>query len=225
MPEKKLLRTGDGSFTLACEAINETYHSRHGALQESRYVYLQKGLAYWHQQNPSATHCNIFEMGFGTGLNALLAAQYGLQNQFFITLESIENDPLEATLQERLGLYQFFVDHFKKEDVLRFLSEEWNHVMEPFSSFKLCKRTIDYFEWKPSFGIDLIFYDAFGSHAQSEMWEKTALERCVKGLRPGGVWVSYCAKGSVRRALGELGLQVERLEGPPGKREMIRAVK
>ena len=222
---KNILRTRDGSQTLFVESKSETYHSKHGALQESKYVYINKGLDYWWSCNPQATRCRVFEMGFGTGLNALLAARYALTSTHDIYFESVENDPLPLSTHQALGLFNHFDDLGDGTILLDSLTEKWNTPHQWFPNFRLYKNQIDYFQWHASHTFDIIFYDAFGAHAQGEMWEIDALQRAVACLDLGGVWVSYCAKGSVRRNLKSLGLEVARLPGPPGKREMLRAIK
>ena len=225
MIAKKPFQTRDGSFSLACEGLNETYHSRHGALQESEYIYRDKGIRFWHEHHPMASQCAIFEMGFGTGLNALLAAQYAKQYSLSIHYEAVEKDPLSSALLEQLQISNHFKDLGDTKTLLKVLTEDWNKNKAFFTDFWLHKKQTDYFQWMPEKGIDVIFYDAFGAHAQGEMWEADALARALSGLNKGGVWVSYCAKGSVRRALEDAGLKVNRLSGPPGKREMLQAIK
>lgn len=225
MTEKKRIKTADGTFSLMLENLKETYHSRHGALQESRYVYIEKGLKHWKEFNPHATECHVFEMGFGTGLNALLAADFAQQHTLPLYFESIENDPLSSEVHEQLGYTALFPHLGSTKERAELLQNAWNREF-PFSAYFNCfKKKQDYFQWQSKSEFDLIFYDAFGAHAQSEMWEEKALQIAVAKLKKGGVWVSYCAKGSVRRALQSLGLEVERLPGPPGKREMLRATK
>lgn len=222
---KKIILTKDGTPTLAIDSLKETYHSRHGAIQESSYVYIEKGLSYWLAAHPESKTCNIFELGFGTGLNALLTAQHTQHYGCQILYESIENDPLPANTHADLGFCNLFHEMGSQETILDILSNHWDIPIALVTNFSLHKKEIDYFEWQGTQAYDVIYYDAFGSHAQNEMWEKPALERVIAKLNKGGVWVSYCAKGSVRRALAALGLKVERLAGPPGKREMLRAVK
>ena len=225
MTEKKRIKTADGTFSLMLENLKETYHSRHGALQESRYVYIEKGLKHWKEFNPHATECHVFEMGFGTGLNALLAADFAQQHTFPLYFESVENDPLTPEVHEQLGYVALFPHLGSEKERAELLQNTWNRELSFSAYFNCFKKRQDYFLWQSKSEFDLIFYDAFGAHAQAEMWEEKALQIAVAKLKKGGVWVSYCAKGSVRRALQSLGLEVERLPGPPGKREMLRATK
>ena len=225
MTEKKLFKTADGTFSLALENHKETYHSRHGALQESRYVYIEKGLAHWKENNPKPIECRVFEMGFGTGLNALLAADFAHQYTFPVYFETVENDPLISEVHGQLGYTALFPLLGSEKDRMELLQNAWDRELQFSTYFNCFKKQQDYFQWESQSEFDLIFYDAFGAHAQSEMWEEEALQIAVAKLKKGGVWVSYCAKGSVRRALQSLGLEVERLPGPPGKREMLRATK
>ena len=225
MKEKKIFITADGTPSLALDSVKETYHSRHGALQESRYVYIDKGLKYWDSNHPGSKFCSVFEMGFGTGLNALLAAEYATNHKQSLYFESVENDPLASSIHAELGYASLFPDLENEAARMELLQEYWDTPQKFSSYFNYYKKNQDYFQWDSDRTFNVIFYDAFGAQAQSEMWEEKALTRAVEKLTPGGVWVSYCAKGSVRRTLQALGLIVERLPGPPGKREMLRASK
>jgi len=224
MMERKKIITGDGSVSLHVPTLNQTYHSRHGALTEAQYVYIQQGLAFWHQQT-QASSVSVFEMGFGTGLNALLAAAYAEQQQLSIYYETLEKYPLSP---EELSSMDY--DQLLKGDTttqifhqIHQCSWEVTQAVPPF--FELLKKKMGVEEYASKTLFDLIFYDAFGHHAQPELWGTERMQKCYELLRPNGVWVSYCAKGSVRRSLQEVGFVVERLPGAPGKREMLRAVK
>jgi tRNA U34 5-methylaminomethyl-2-thiouridine-forming methyltransferase MnmC len=197
---KKIIKTGDGSPSLYIDQLNETYHSKHGAITESDYVYIKKGFAYWLDLNNQRAPRVLCEY------------------------VSVEKYPLSIDEVQSLGMkdalpspeHHHFFDQLHEVDWGQNLSQ---------SDFVFKKLEQDFFSVALDQSFDILFYDAFGYHAQSEMWQEKALQKCYDLLQPGGVWVSYCAKGSVRRCLEKIGFSVERLEGPPGKREMLRAIK
>ena len=221
--QKKIIKTKDGSPSIFVNELNETYHSKHGALTESDYVYINRGLSYW-LENSNRKELQIFEMGLGTGINAYLSYIFSMHHELSVDYVSIEKFPLTQNEIESLKMketlpeaqYLHFFDQLHKL--------EWNSINR-VSNFSFQKINGDFFEMKLRQDFDVLFYDAFGYHAQSEMWGENALEICFNLLKPGGIWVSYCAKGQVRRDLEKVGFSVERLAGPPGKREMLRAIK
>lgn len=221
--QRKIISTADGSPSLFVEDLKETYHSRHGAVTESAHVYIKKGLSFWYENHQKDT-VRIFEMGWGTGLNTYLTYLFfaGKENSCEYTavekypLNQMELQALEMKKSLPASQHHAYFDQMHQQPWEQFLS--LHHFM-----FK--KRQDDFLTMKISQTFDLVYYDAFGHHAQSEMWQEPALKKCYDIMEPHGVWVSYCAKGSVRRTLQNIGFAVERLEGPPGKREMLRAIK
>ncbi len=201
----KLITTSDGSHSLLNTELDETYHSRHGAVQESMHVFIRNGLEYL-----PLDEVNIFEVGFGTGLNALLAAQSGKK----INYTSIEAFPLEEEVYSQLN--------YEPKDLL--LKLHRNSQLET-RNFKLNKihTTLQSIQLEPVYNI--IFYDAFAPSKQPEMWELPMIEKACNALMPGGLFVTYCAKGQLKRDLKSLGMEVETLAGPPGKKEMVRGTK
>ena len=217
---KKKIITADGSFSVFDSVLNETYHSINGALTESLHVYINSGLLFWkNKMKKQSNFCNIFEMGFGTGLNALLAKRFSDQKKFKVNFFSIEKFPLSSSLYNSI----------KPIDVS--LSEEkifkapWNKKFLISKFFTITKIKGDYLDFNYRKSFDIVFYDPFGYNTQPNLWSKKALKISFDLLNKGGVWVSYCSKGKVRRDLLELGMKVHRLDGPPGKREIIRAIK
>lgn len=219
--KKKWVLTKDGSDTLKIENLKETYHSLHGAITETEFVYLEKGLRFWQNANPKS-NCSIFEMGYGTGLLAYLT--FLNNSEMLIDLTSIEAYPLSLTDYKRLN-YNELLNSKSAISFLSFSQLSWETDHKLTSKFKLTKHQTLFEKFSGNHSFDLIYYDAFAAHAQPDLWEKRCMKKCYDLLNKGGVWVSYCAKGSVRRALQEVGFTVERLPGPPGKREMLRAVK
>lgn len=215
----KIIITGDGSHSLLNEALDETYHSRHGAVQESLYVFIEKGFNdILEKQNPESMA--ILEVGFGTGLNALLTLAEATKKNINVSYTSIETYPINREVWETLN----------HPDPLGLFYElhqcPWEKWVEINPYFKLLKReqSLQHVELVPE-QFELVYFDAFAPNKQPEMWELPMLEKVVKALKPGGIFITYCAKGQLKRDLKALGMVVESLPGPPGKREMVRAVK
>ena len=218
------IQTEDGSWTYRIEGLKETYHSRSGAVTESQFVYVDAGLSYWIQNNASS-NCRILELGYGTGLMSYLSFLAGTNQEKELHYTSIEAYPI---CLEELGLLAYQKYFESKKNLLgfnAFSNLAWEEVHKVSTFFWLTKNKIRFEEFKSSTPFDVIYYDAFGAHAQPELWEPRWMKKCYDLLAPNGVWVSYCAKGSVRRGLAAAGFEVARLPGPPGKREMLRGVK
>ncbi|MBL6663699.1 MAG: tRNA (5-methylaminomethyl-2-thiouridine)(34)-methyltransferase MnmD [Flavobacteriales bacterium] len=216
----KIIATNDGSKTLKITKWNEHYHSTHGAISEAQHVYIKNGL-----DRIKSKEISIFEMGFGTGLNTFMTYLYGLKNQRTINYYAIEKEPLSLELVNQLD-YVDLLDAFSEEHIFNKLhTSSWDMLTDISTHFHLFKihNTIQKYEFDTTF--DLIFYDAFGFRVQPELWQKDIFEKLVKSLKRGGVLVTYCAKGEVKRILKSLGMEVESLAGPPGKKEMIRAIR
>jgi tRNA U34 5-methylaminomethyl-2-thiouridine-forming methyltransferase MnmC len=221
MSHLEIITTSDGSHSLLNKNLNETYHSHHGALQESVHVFINQGLKFLLSKSPASV--NIFEVGFGTGLNALLTLQLALRDNISITYTSVEAFPLEKNVWEKLNYAT------APEDAAHFQAlheAPWNSQVQINSRFTLMKllQTLQETTLAPS-AYNLIYFDAFAPNKQPEMWELSVLRKIAESMTIGGVFVTYCAKGQLKRDLKTLGLQVETLEGPPGKKEMVRALK
>lgn len=222
MQDLRIITTADGSNSVLNTHMNETYHSTHGAIQESQYVFIEKGLDFVTRLN-SLQHINILEIGFGTGLNTLLALQYSRLHDKTIYYETLEAYPLEESVWAELN----YAVRLKDQKGYRQLHQTpWDHPEAIAPTFTLYKREERLQEVKlEGERFDIIFYDAFAPSKQPELWEKEILARVLHALKPQGVFVTYCAKGQLRRDLMALGIMVEKLPGPPGKREMIRGIK
>lgn len=215
----RIIESGDGSHTLRVEALNENYHSHKGAIRESLHVFIEKGLGCFEKDAP----IRILEVGFGTGLNALLTWLHRSERAIHYT--ALEAYPLESELVSRLN-YPDLIEGERMADRFQQLHQAaWNQSVELASGFELNKKHIRLEEFQSKEGFDLIYYDAFAPHAQPELWEQVIWNQVAGLMNPGGVLVTYCAKGQVRRDMQAAGLETERLEGPPGKREMLRARK
>ncbi|MBT8303205.1 MAG: tRNA (5-methylaminomethyl-2-thiouridine)(34)-methyltransferase MnmD [Bacteroidia bacterium] len=218
--QRKIITTADGSKTIYLPEWNEHYHSKHGAIQEANHVFIEKGLFHVSQMSK---RISILEMGFGTGLNALItfleAKKLGLQ----IDYTGVEAYPVGKEEMNSLNYAEHFNDRGIKE-VFKMLHDiPWQERNEITNNFSLTKRKQFFFEITDEDQFDLIYFDAFGPRVQPELWTKEIFKKMFLALKHNGVLVTYSAKGSVRRNMLEVGFAVERLPGPPGKREMLRA--
>lgn len=216
----KLIETGDGSSSLELEGTDETYHSRHGAVTESNHVFIRHGI----DSISSKAQISVFEMGFGTGLNALLAQEWAEENNVPVSMTSIEAFPLEAEIWKKLN----YVDlNEANSKIWKSIHESpWAERTRISKNFELLKMHAKLEDWAPEIKtFDIVFYDAFGPKTQAELWELSALQKMHDSLKTKGVFVTYCAQGQFKRNLAQLGFKIESLPGPPGKREMTRAIK
>lgn len=219
-----LYETKDGSKTLLNTTLNETYHSRNGAIQESLHVFVKAGLEHFLHQNPSIAHIAILEIGFGTGLNALLTLQKQLDNPHIsIYYEAIETFPLLYHQVKELEYLEQIKDARLASLFEQMHKVEWNKAFALSPNFTLHKRKISLTEFVSKEQFNLVYFDAFAPNVQPEMWQIEQLEKIRKVMLSDAIFVTYCAKGQLRRDLKELGFEVEKLAGPPGKREMTRA--
>lgn len=213
--------TEDGSHTIYLPEIDEHYHSFHGAFQESRHVYIENGLLSTHMNEIS-----ILEIGFGTGLNAYLTYCYAIGKNLKINYLGIEKYPLSASEYLRLNYpATIFSEHSLAFEKMH--QADWDKVTAISSEFKLQKLNADLltyqFDSHPKF--DLVYYDAFAPVKQPEMWTDELLHRIAATVKKDGILVTYCAKGTVRRAFSAAGFLMERLPGPAGKKEILRGKK
>jgi tRNA U34 5-methylaminomethyl-2-thiouridine-forming methyltransferase MnmC len=219
--ETKIIFTEDGSSSLYVPELNEHYHSTHGAITESMHVFIEAGLL-----PIDKPEINIFEIGFGTGLNALLAYDFARKNQKLIRYQSIELFPLKMKEVEQLN-YPDFVEFEDAVSIFHKMHDcSWDAENEIASFFHLHKIEKDARDF--SFGencADVIFFDAFGPDVQPKLWTKSMFVQMFGLLKRGGVLVTYSAKGQLKRDLKAAGFKIEPLPGPPGKRQMTRARK
>lgn len=218
----RVITTRDGSHSLFNEELKETYHSVHGAVQESKHVFIKSGLDYFIQQFTPAS-IQILEIGFGTGLNALLTLQQCFEKKHTIHYSSIEAFPIEEALWQELNYAESAI---AKEWFEKIHRATWNVPVELSSYFNLKKiqNTIQQITLESN-KYDIVYFDAFAPNKQPEMWELPMLQKIYDAMSQQSIFVTYCAKGQLKRDLKSLGFQVESIQGPPGKREMIRAIK
>jgi tRNA U34 5-methylaminomethyl-2-thiouridine-forming methyltransferase MnmC len=249
-----IIITKDGSETIRKEGSGITYHSIHGALGESNHVYIEAGLEYWLKENPSAKSVRIFEMGFGTGLNALLTAINAEELELNIIYTSIEIDPLlpdevnSLNYGELLNAKDLFkkihsapwknitsltrANHGDLESEPDFSGDHYtnsnsitNGITQIHDFFVLEKRIENILDFTDSSQYDIIYFDAFAPTAQPELWTEEVFSKMYSILAPGGCLVTYCSKSIIRRAMMAAGFHVTKPPGPWGKREMVRALK
>lgn len=217
----QIINTSDGSNTIYVPEMNEQYHSVNGAITESKYVYIEKGFNFCPTKNVV-----VFEVGFGTGLNCLLTALQAEKEKRQTAYITIEKYPLEKSITTQLNYGSLISSeaqlYFEKIHYCK-----WNKTVdltEYFSIKKIGADLTDYvFEEVEKFNV--IYFDAFGPDKQPEMWTPLIFNKISVKTAPGGVLVTYSAKGEVRRQLSASGFEMERLPGPPGKNQMLRGIK
>jgi tRNA U34 5-methylaminomethyl-2-thiouridine-forming methyltransferase MnmC len=212
-----IITTDDGSHTLSVPSLGESYHSRFGAIQESRHVFLEHG---FHATGKSPLR--ILETGFGTGLNALLTLLAAGETGRKVFYTALELYPVPVETISQLNYPRLL--ETGEEIFLRMHSLPWEKDQPVTEHFTLLKIRDDLVTCNLKGPYDLVYFDAFSAEAQPELWTPQVFQKIGRTLTPGAILVTYAAKGSVRRALEQSGFRVERLPGPPGKREMIRAV-
>jgi len=218
----RLVETRDGSHTLLHEEYGVTFHSRYGAIQESRHVFLEAGL---HPRALEKKELFVLEVGFGTGLNAFLTWLDAESHGWRIHYVAVEAHPLTLDLAHQLNYAQQLDRPEWQDRFLQLHRAPWNEVLALSPAFQLEKiqARLEELRFPPRF--DVVFFDAFAPGAQPELWEEPIFRMLYEALLPGGVLSTYCAKGAVKRILRAVGFEVEALPGPPGKREMTRALK
>lgn len=219
----KLIKTDDGSFTLFVSELNEHYHSTFGAVNESRHIFINAGFNYF--KNISE-QINIFELGFGTGLNAFLTLFRARKNKQKVNYTAIEPDPLNKNLFPRLNYFDFIKDKNAEKIFLRLHQNDRNkhtEISKGFFLLKIKSKIEDVILESDKY--HLVYFDAFAPKVQPELWTEQIFQKVYNSMRNNGVLVTYSAKGMVKRNMISAGFKVEKLPGPRGKREFIRAVK
>jgi len=218
--QRKLILTSDGSHTVSLPELNVTYHSIHGAIQESRHVFIEAGLK--GLSLGEANNLGIFEAGFGTGLNALLTIIEAERLKRNVYYETVEQFPMNGDETSLLN----YCTQLDREDLQPIFEQlhscEWEQKINITSNFIFKKTRTNLLTFETSERFELIYFDAFAPNVQPELWTKEIFEKMFALLEPGGILVTYCSKGDARRAMQAAGFIVEKLPGPKGKREMIR---
>lgn len=219
---REIIATGDGSKTIHIPAWNEQYHSIHGAIQEAKHVYIDMGLRPLLEQT-SEDAITLLEIGFGTGLNALLTQLLATREKRIIRYVGVDAFPVKPEEVQALNYSEELC--IPADSVMALHASTWEHHHQYGPYFTLFKTNQLVESLQLACKFNLIYYDAFGARVQPELWTVELFASMYALLQPAGVLVTYAAKGSVRRAMVEVGFSVERLKGPPGKREMLRATK
>ncbi len=220
---RTLITTADGSHSIAVKELDENYHSVHGAIQESEHVFIDAGL------KALSTELNdiyIFEMGFGTGLNAFLTYLYTKNTGVRVHYTAIEAYPITTDFALQLN-YLNQLNAREHQAVFNALHQcEWSEKQQITPNFHLTKVQDSLEECSlPNEQFHLVYYDAFAPSAQPELWEEAIFSKIYASMQNKGILTTYCAKGSVKRTLKKVGFTIEKLPGPIGKREMTRAWK
>lgn len=213
--------TADGSNTLFNETIGEHYHSKHGALQESKHVFIDAGLKH---VAANQREISILEIGFGTGLNFLLTLEYAAANNLELKYTGLEAFPLELEALKSTGYQQYVPENIWNSLENNYLNALTTPViLLPGQELTIPHITLDQFQSPATF--DLVYYDAFSVQHQPEMWSDEIIAHTCSFLKPGGTFVTYAITGKLKRALKSNGFTIEKLPGAPGKREMLRGTK
>ncbi|UYZ62555.1 tRNA (5-methylaminomethyl-2-thiouridine)(34)-methyltransferase MnmD [Hymenobacter weizhouensis] len=216
--------TADGSSTLYVPALNEHYHSTHGAVQEAQHVYLSAGLE--PVLAAATAPVRVLEVGFGTGLNALLTLQRSLTAPVRVEYDTLEKYPLPPAVIEQLGVERYILNPELQEFHRQLHAAPWNEPVALTPQFTLRKLAQALQNTAlPASHYHVIYFDAFAPEKQPDLWTDEVFRQLHRATAPGGALVSYCAKGTFKRSLQATGWLVEKIPGPPGKREMIRARK
>ncbi len=221
--ELKIVPTADGSNTIYNPEVGENYHSRYGALQESRHVFINSGLSYFSDTNP-VKEVSILEVGFGTGLNFLLSAGFCGERKIQLNYIGIEAHPLSAEMINQTGYDKYISSALWQEFINNYTASLLNPV-EINTNCTLQTANCKLLNFQSPKQFDVIYFDAFAVARQPEMWSEVSIGHALKFLKPGGVFVTYAITGSLKRMLKGMGLQIQKIPGAAGKREMLRAVR
>jgi tRNA U34 5-methylaminomethyl-2-thiouridine-forming methyltransferase MnmC len=219
----EIIKTADGSNTLYVPHLNEHYHSTFGAINESRHVFIESGLL---MAAETFDEIHILEIGFGTGLNALLTWMEAERVPKKVYYTALEPNPLDVEVWSVLNYPDCFCTFSYRKIYCRLHETDWerDEQISPFFTIrKILSRLEDYLPEPGAF--NLVYFDAFGPFAQPELWTEAIFQKISLSMKERGILVTYSVKGSVRRALKNAGFSVEKIPGPAGKREITRAVK
>ncbi len=219
--KKEIIKTADGSSSIYLPELDESYHSKHGAIQEAYHVFIKHGLDLFNDE----FEIDILEIGFGTGLNCFITFLESKNRSLQINYNGVEAYPLQAEEISQLN----YVEQLKAKEFIEVFDKihavTWEKTQRVDTNFNLLKRKQFFKEIDDVNKFNLIYFDAFGAKVQPELWTEEIFKTMYDSLKKNGVLVTYSAKGSVRRAMQSVGFLVEKLPGPPGKREMLRGKK
>ena len=223
MLKREVIKTDDGSSTIFIPDLNECYHSTHGAINESMHIFIDAG---FRRAIYDKTQINILEVGFGTGLNALLTVIESLEKAFSIFYQGIEPYPVYKSELDQIN-YPEKINNSQSQLLFEKIHQcEWETPQPNTVNFNLLKTQQKIEEVKlPDNSFDLVYFDAFAPTVQPDLWQTTIFEKIFRSMREGGILVTYSCKGDVKRAMKACGFVIEKLPGPTGKREFLRATK
>lgn len=218
--KQTLFITNDGSTSIRLEELDESYHSKHGAIQEAYHVFIKNGLSLF-----KGTSVSVLEIGFGTGLNALITLKEAQNFQQAIEYVGVEAYPISFEIAMQMNYVQQLEQDNLKSNFELMHQSDWEKrvLIKPNFHLTKGKKLFQEIDYENQF--DLIYFDAFGFRVQPELWSVEVFQIMYRSLKKGGVLVTYACRTSIKNALKECGFTVEKLPGAPGKREMLRAFK
>lgn len=220
--KNELFKTEDGSYSLKSEKFGVSYHSKYGAIQETQHVFIDAALK---PVMDKKSELNLLDIGFGTGLNAFMSLLQARKQNKKVNYTGMEAFPISMDTAMKLDYTEALDVPELKDAFLKMHSSLSDETIELDPLFSFEKRIQDFKELTDKEQYDVIFFDAFAPNAQPELWEVDLLSLMYNALKPGGIMTTYCAKGQVKRNLKAIGFEIEAIPGPPGKREMTRAIK
>ena len=220
--QRRIIITEDGSQSVFDEKTGESFHSHFGAISESQHIFIDAGLRF---ASENKSELSILEIGFGTGLNALLTAVYCDKEEKIVTFSALEAYPLSTEILDNIQ-YHRLIENVNAKLYFRLLHSAGNTPVSISKNFLFALTNSRLEEWNGSKNeFDLVYFDAFSPEAQPELWTGEIFEKMFNCLKPGGILVTYSCKGIVKRAMKSAGFLIQKLPGPKGKREILRAIK
>jgi tRNA U34 5-methylaminomethyl-2-thiouridine-forming methyltransferase MnmC len=217
----EIIITQDGSTSIYIPELDETYHSKFGAIQEAKHVFIKNGLDLFEEDS----EISILEIGFGTGLNALITMLEAEKRNMKINYVGVEAYPIALEEISQLNYVEQLESLEKQADFEKMHTSTWEEEIEINSNFKLTKRKLSFADITDENTFDLIYFDAFGFTVQPELWNEVIFEIMYKSLKNRGILTTYACRTSIKNAMQQVGFQTLKLPGAPGKREMLRALK
>ena len=217
----EIIITQDGSSSIYIPELDETYHSKFGAIQEAKHVFIKNGLDLFED----SSEISILEIGFGTGLNALITMLEAENRNLKINYVGVEAYPIALDEILQLNYVKQLESPEKQVDFEKMHASNWEEEIAINSNFTLTKRKQSFEEISDENTFDLIYFDAFGFTVQPELWNEEIFEIMYKTLKNRGILTTYACRTSIKNAMQHAGFQTLKLPGAPGKREMLRALK
>lgn len=218
--KQEIVTTQDGSTSIYLPEWNESYHSKHGAIQEANHVFINAGLHF-----VNLSKISILEIGFGTGLNAWLTLLEANKHSSNVSYVGVEAYPVREDVWRVMNFSSLANEAGLQNNFEKLHESEWEQWKEITPNFKLLKKQMFFQDIDFVQEFNLIYFDAFGFRVQPELWSEQIFAKMYRALKPSGVLVTYACRGPIKRAMQANGFLVEKLPGPPGKREMLRAIK